>query len=140
MKIHILIYLMIIISGLISVSFAETGTGMPLKYISSCEIDLNDDNEPDIAMLVETIRGRELIVLMRTGNGYNAFVVARDKANMFLSCHFGKYVKETGAGKGGEKRKVYETPGTYIKLTQPEGSSVVYFWTGKGFKEVWTSD
>jgi hypothetical protein len=90
MKIHILIYLMIIISGLISVSFAETGTGMPLKYISSCEIDLNDDNEPDIAMLVETIRGRELIVLMRTGNGYNTFVVARDKANMFLSCHFGK--------------------------------------------------
>jgi hypothetical protein len=73
-----------------SSAFAETGTGMPLKYISSCEKDLNNDNEPDIAMLVETIRGRELIVLMRTGNGYNTFVVARDKANMFLSCHFGK--------------------------------------------------
>ncbi len=132
--------LIFIFIGFSSVTFSESGNGVPLKYISSCELDLNNDNEPDIAILVETIRGRELIVLMRTGNGYNTFVVARDKANMFLSCHFGKYVKETGAGKGGKSRKVYETPGTYIQLTQPESSSVVYFWTGKGFKEVWTSD
>jgi len=32
-----------------------TGNGEPLKYISSCEIDLNNDDQPDIALLVETL-------------------------------------------------------------------------------------
>ena len=113
---------------------------MPLKYIYSCEFDFNNDDEPDIALLVETIRGRELIILMKTVSGYNAFVVSRGKPNMYLSCHFGKSVIETSAGKGKGTGKVYKTPGTYIQLTQPEGSSVVYFWNGSGFKEVWTSD
>lgn len=121
-------------------SFSEKGTGMPLKYIYSCEFDFNNDDEPDIALLVETIRGRELIILMKTVSGYNAFVVSRGKPNMYLSCHFGKSVIETSAGKGKGTGKVYKTPGTYIQLTQPEGSSVVYFWNGSGFKEVWTSD
>ena len=54
-------------------AFAQTGTGAPLKYISSCEIDLNNDDEPDIALLVETIKGQELIILMvfLLGSEYN---------------------------------------------------------------------
>ncbi|MBI4379504.1 MAG: hypothetical protein HY578_10455 [Nitrospinae bacterium] len=130
----------IILIGFSSNSFPETGSGMPLKYISSCELDFNNDDNPDIAFLIETTKGRELIVLMRTKSGYNTFVVSNDKPNMFLSCHFGKTIKETSTGKGKGEGKIYEPPGTYIQLTQPEGSSVVYFWDGKGFKEVWTSD
>lgn len=139
-----IVYLWIIIFiGSSSISFSETGSGMPLKYISSCELDFNNDNEPDIAFLVETTRGRELIVLMKTTGGYNAFAVSQEKPGkpeMHLSCHFGKFIRETSAGKGKGEGKIYKTNGTYIQLAYPEGSSVAYFWTGKGFKEVWTAD
>jgi hypothetical protein len=135
-----LICLIVLLSGLNTPSFAETGTGAPLKYISSCEIDLNNDNTPDIAFLVETLRGQELIVLMRFAQGYTAFTISNSKPDMQLSCQFGDSVTETSAGKGKDSGKVYKTPGAYIKLTLPEGSSVVYFWNGKGLKEVWTSD
>jgi len=142
MKKYIIYACLVFLSGISSNAFSEPGNGMPLKYISSCEMDFNNDEKSDIALLVETSRGRELIVLMNTISEYNAFVVSRGKPNMYLSCHFGKAVKETAAGKGkGEgEGEVYKTMGTYIKLTQPEGSSVVYFWNGNGFKEVWTSD
>lgn len=130
----------IILSSFNSNSFSGTGSGLPLKYISSCELDLDSNDEPDIALLVETVRGRELIVLMKTTSGYNAFVVSRGKRDMDLSCHFGKSIRETTAGKGKKQGKIYETHGAYIQLTLPEGSSVVYFWDVNGFKEVWTSD
>ena len=135
-----LVCLFVLLSGLNSPSFAQTGTGAPLKYISSCEIDLNNDGASDIALLVEMLRGRELIVLMRTTQGYSAFEVSTDKPNMHLSCHFGVSIIETSAGKGKGTGKVHNTPGAHIKLTLPESSSVVYFWNAKGFKEVWTSD
>lgn len=130
----------IIFIGFSSNSFSETGSGMPLKYISSCEIDFNNDNESDIVLLIETIRGRELIALMKTASGYNAYVITKGKPNMHLSCHFGKFIKETSAGKGKGEEKIYETNGTYIQLAHPEGPSVAYFWDGSKFKEVWTSD
>jgi len=126
--------------GLVPNSLCEVGNGAPLKYIASCELDLNNDGDPDIAFLVETLKGRELIVLLRTKNGYKAFLLSRGKPNMYLSCHFGKYVEETLAGKGEKKGKVYKTNGTYLKLTQPEGSSVAFFWNNNTFQEVWTSD
>jgi hypothetical protein len=117
------------------------GNGQPLKYISSCEIDLNGDNESDVALLVETVRGRELIVLLKTATGYNVSVLANDKPNMYLSCHFGKTITETVAGPGHKTSgKVYETPGAYIELFEPEGARVAFFWNGTGFQEVWTAD
>jgi hypothetical protein len=122
-----------------------TGSGNPFKYISSCELDFNNDDEPDIALLVETLRGRELIGLIKTGKGYNAYVLSSvlsssAASGMYLSCHFGESIKETIAGKGKKDVRIYKTPGTYIKMAHPEGSSVVYFWNGDRFKEVWTSD
>ena len=124
-----------------SSSYAFNGTGsVPIKYISSCELDLNSDDKTDIVFLIESTKDRELIILMRTSTGYNAFIVSKGKPDMQLSCHFGKSIKETLAGKGKRESKVYETPGAYVQLAQPEGSSVIYFWTGDGFKEVWTAD
>ena len=46
----------------------------------------------------------------KTVSGYNAFVVSRGKPNMYLSCHFGKSVIETSAGKGKGTGKVYKSP------------------------------
>jgi hypothetical protein len=121
-----------------SSAISETGSGMPLKYISSCELDLNGDALADIALLLETLRGRELVVLMRTKDGYNAFLLSARAENMYLSCHFGKAVQETRAAPG--HGRMFQTPGTYIELSQPEGASVAYFWDKDGFKEVGTRD
>ena len=85
-----------------------------IKYISSCELDLDNDNNTDLVLLIDTIRGRELIALIKIENGYKAYLIS--------------------------KGKVYEINGAYIKLSVPESSSVVYFWTDSGFKEVWISD
>lgn len=134
------LFFIFFVIGLVTNSLSEVGSGEPLKYIESCELDLNNDGDPDIAFLVETLKGRELIVLLGTKDGYKAFLLSRGKPNMYLSCHFGKYVEETAAGKGKEKGKIYKTNGTYLKLTQPEGSSVAYFWNKDKFQEVWTSD
>jgi hypothetical protein len=119
---------------------AQEGDGQPLKFISSCEIDLNNDEKSDIALLVETIRGRELIVLMQTITGYDTYLVSKGKPEMYLSCRFGKFIQETSAGKGEKKGNIFTTPGTYLELVAPEVSSVAYFWNGKGFTEVSTSD
>lgn len=130
----------LIVSSYTTDAISLTGSGSPLKYISSCELDFNSDEQPDIALLVETLRGRELIVLVKSSEGYNAHVLSKEASNMQLSCHFGKFIKETIAGKGKKEGKTHKPPGTYIKLAHPEGSSVAYFWNANGFTEAWTSD
>jgi len=107
-------------------------------YISSCEIDLNGDSQSDVVFLVDTSRGRELIVLLRSAGGYAAQVLTAGKGHSILTCNYGRTVTETKSGQG--KGQVFKTPGTYIELTQPESSSIAFFWTKEGFKEVWTSD
>ncbi len=130
-----------IVAMMLLVSSLGAGEGgTPLKYISSCEIDLNGDDELDIALLVETVRGHELIVLLHSEDGYTSYLLSEDKPGMFLSCHFGDTVTETKAGNGPEAGKVFDTPGAYLELAQPEGASVAYFWNGADFSEVWTSD
>lgn len=122
-----------------SVSIAEAQVEIPLsKNVASCELDLNNDGNLDIAISIETSRGKEVIALLKNGNGYNAFVLRSGKSNMYLSCLHGENIYETSAGKG--TRKTYKTLGSYIQLTQPEGASVAYFWNGSGFNEVWTAD
>ncbi len=140
MKQKMLVLLLIIAAFccMVKSDIAATGTGNSIKYISSCEIDLNNDGVPDVALLLETATGRQLIALLKTAKGYDGYVVATDKPNMYLSCHYGKTV--TASKAIGEKDITYKTPGTYLKLTLPEGSSAVYFWNGNGFTEVWTSD
>ncbi len=138
----VVLYVLFSICLFSGVSSAESdiGIGMPMKYISSCEIDLDNNNASDIALLVETVRDRELIVLMKGDKRYEAFLLTTGKKGMLLSCHFGKYVKETSAGRGKKEGKIFETLGTYVKLKQPEGATVVYFWHKNSFKEVWTAD
>lgn len=110
----------------------------PLGYISSCEIDLNNDGSTDIVLFVESISGRDLIALLKTKSGYDKYIVAKNIDNMFLRCRFGKTV--TCSKAICENNIIYTTPGAFIELKQSEGASVVYFWNGHGFTEVWTSD
>ncbi len=63
-------------------------SNVPLKYISSCELDFNNDDVPDIAVLLETFRGHDLIVLMKTDKGYDAYGLSKKASSMHLSCRF----------------------------------------------------
>jgi hypothetical protein len=133
--------LSIVLILFVSNVYADIKGGMPVKYISSCEVDLNNDNNLDIAILIETLSKEwQLIVLMKSVDGYKSYLVSKNSPNMYLSCHFGKTINETAAGEGKKEQKIYQTPGTFLKLSQPEGASVAYFWNGDGFTEVWTSD
>jgi len=115
--------------------------GVPLKYISSCEIDLNGDKVADIAMLVETVRGREFIVLMKSAEGYDTYVLYCGEEALFFSCAFGEaFVGYSEEDTTGTKRETYRTPGAFLELYKPEVVSIAYFWNGSGFTEVWTSD
>ena len=129
----------IVIIGLSMEAHGQAGIGGPVKYLSSCEVDLNNDGQSDVVLLVETVRGRELIVLLKTRDAYVVYEFTHLGALMILSCKFGRTVTETEAGRKRDGR-VHKTPGTYIQLTQPEGASLVYYWNGKGFTGVWTSD
>ena len=124
--------------SIITAAGATMGAENSLKYISSCEVDINNDGMSDIALLVETSAGRQLIALLKTTNGHDGYIVSMDKPGMNLSCHLGKTLTRSRALN--EEKKTYITPGTYLELTLPEGSSVAYFWNGHGFTEVWTSD
>jgi hypothetical protein len=103
---------------------------------SYCIIDLNNDQKPDIVFFIHTDKGYELIALIQDNKRYKTFLINKFKDEMSLSCHYGKSIKESQVSKG----RIIKIPGSYIKLTQEESSSVIYFWNGHGFTEVWTSD
>jgi hypothetical protein len=84
--------------------------------IASCEVDLDNDGQSDIALLVETLRGREALVLLKTGIGYSTFQLPSVSPLMQLSCHLGGVLEETEAGKNPSDRKRHKTPGAYIRL------------------------
>ena len=117
----------------------DRGSGQPAKFLASCQADLTGDKRADLVLLVETVRGAELIALVSTDAGaYSTFVLSRDRAGGILSCAFGPEVRETSAGRG--SGRVVRTPGAFVLLTWPEASSVAYIWSKDRFLEVWTSD
>ena len=120
------------------VSFGYGQGGIPLKYIGGCEIDIDNNKTIDLVLLLESSNGWELLVLRRLDSGYKVHQVTTGKTNMNLQCKFGTRVNETRAGKSAGR--VHTTNGTYLLLSQPESSSVAYFWKNNGFIEVWTSD
>lgn len=137
--------LFIISSTLITLPFAQVAVAAGEKDarpqdVSSCQLDLNNDQQEDIALLVPTSAGWDLIVLLNTNEGYDTFVVSQRNPRMELSCHFGSTLRETSAGPGRRRGRTYHTNGTYLLLAQPEGAKVAYFWKGSSFQEVWTAD
>ena len=90
-------------------------------------------------MLIESVKGRELIVLLRTKDGYETHVVSPNvPESMYLKCGFGTTLE----GHVGEQdsTKVVTIPGAYLEIYEPEGSSVGYYWDGRGFRNIWLAD
>ena len=110
-----------------------------MAYISSCEMDLDGDDESDIVILAETKRGVELIALLKNDDGYNGYVVATDVRDMLLTCKYGDEVVQTKVVSK-DQTITKKTTGAYIELMQPECCSVAYVWNGHKFLEIYTSD
>ncbi len=135
---------LLILSMLVSFSVYSqnwTGDALPMKYISSCEFDLNNDKKADMVILLESIQGKELIALIQTNNNYQSHLLWRGlpKSTMHLKCEQQKFtVKETSAAGG--LGRVFETNGSVITLFKPESSSFSYFIKNGKFIEVVTAD
>lgn len=137
--ISILAFLIISLTGFQKV-YAYSGNGSPLKFISSCEIDLNADFKGDIVFLAETLYGYEVIALIRNNDFFKAYILEKNAKNMLLSCHFGKEIAGTNTGKGVQSKKKYKINGAYVKLEYLEGAATVFFWDKDKFKKVWVAD
>lgn len=117
--------------------------GVPLGFIAGWIVDLNADSEEDKVLLLDDNGTREIIALLRDGTSYKPYVLMRSEEAglMSLSCVYGDTVYETVAGEGDTTSPtVHTTNGVYIQASQPEGASVVYYWDGTQFVEVWVSD
>jgi hypothetical protein len=121
-------------------AYADQLAGVPIGFVSGCEIDLNADGVSDSALLIHTSHGYELVVLMRVREQTKSYIVNSSQSKRFLTCEYGKQIRATSIGKGKDKGTIYQTNGTYLLLTQPESSSAAYFWLKDKFKEVWISD
>ena len=112
---------------------AEDNLARELAIESSCEIDLNGDNRPDIAFIAETSRGYELIVLLRKVRGYKTFLLYEGKPAMSLACHEGGTFETAGG-------TTYETGGAYLILEKFGKPSIAYYWSRRKFAEVWLAE
>lgn len=112
--------------------------GLPVRFLASCEIDLDADRRLDLVLSLQTVRGYETIALMAHEPGYTAHVLSVGQDKLGLECRFGRTVKETTVGGG--KGRIVETPGTYVVVNQPEGASAAYVWSKGSFLQVWLSD
>lgn len=106
--------------------------------------DFNGDGKTDWAGLVRTRSGViSLVAVYSTPHGYRHAVLQKDVGragrNLGVSVHLHKAgrVTETPAVDK-PKSRVLRHPG--IELIYFEQSSVVLYWNGKTFAELWTSD
>ena len=123
----------------VATAYGQSADGQPVKFHASCQVDLTGDKRADLVLLVETVRGPELIALVSTAAaGYSTFVLSRKPVGGILSCELGPEVRETKAGRG--SGRVVRTPGAFVHVTWPESAAVAYVWNMDRFLEVWTSD
>jgi len=132
-KYLVIIYFFIFIVKLLSNPIES----LPIKFISGCEIDLDKNGEADLALLIESSDGCKLIVLMKFNGIYKSYALFDNCNMMNLSCKYGFELRETSTGNS--KGKIYNTNGTYIVLSQPEGSKMAFFWSKNKFKQIWIS-
>lgn len=119
---------------------ADPRAGSPIGFVGGCEIDLNADGNTDYALLVNSGRSYELIVILRSREGSKSFIVNRSDSLRHLTCRSGRRITQTAAYPGKKPGRTYSTNGAYLTLLQPESSEVAYYWSNGDFKEVWISD
>jgi hypothetical protein len=126
------------VSFVLSSAAPAQGIGLPVKFLSSCEIDLNGDRQPDLVLELEASSGQQIVALLKNDSGYEAHVITTEMSTMLMSCRLGDSIQPTTAGSGTGQRSA--VPGAYVYFNSPEGASVAYYWAGASFAEVWVSD
>jgi hypothetical protein len=116
------------------------GFASPLKYISGYELDLDNDGTLDIATLIETNKGIELIVILQKKSKNITYRLYEGNYSPILSYKFKNTVLETAAGPGKRKPIKHKIHGVYLALSFPESSSIAFFWDKDHFQEISISD
>lgn len=104
----------------------------------ACRVDLDRDARDDLAVFLPTNSEHQLVALISKQSGYQAHVIFQGESSLVLACRVGASIVETTAARREGKR--YETGGTYLLLSQPEGGSIGFYWTGSKFQEVQLAD
>lgn len=112
--------------------------GQNLEVLQKCELDLTNDSKPDLATVVKTQLGQQLIVFVAGKDSYEPIPVTSKVDGMTLSCVRGDSLSETRTGNTMSRN--VKTNGAYILLAQPEGAAVAYYWNNRKFSEIWTRD
>jgi hypothetical protein len=132
--------IILFITVIFIIATLASNDSIPIKYVDGCEIDLDKNGESDLALIVESSHGQELIALMRSKGNYKAFLLYEKCNRMNLSCKYGTFLIETSAGKGEKKRKKVKTNGVYLLLSQPESAKIAFYWDENKFKKLWIAD
>lgn len=116
----------------------------PLRVVDSCELDFNGDKNSDIALYVETSKGYEFILLLRSPDGFIAhrrLIVESGGFNLYyMVCHLESYVVQTPLADPDRKAKRISTPGAYVEFVRSEAASFAFVVKGGELAEVATSE
>lgn len=119
---------------------ASSSNFVGLAVFDHCSADLNGDGFADLVLQVGTPDGFETIALLRMPGRYEAHFLARRSSRLELTCRLGEVVHAfPGTVPEGDAR-TRKTPGAFVLLSQPEGSSAAYIWNGTSFDEFWVAD
>ena len=118
----------------------QIGSGKPIAFVAGCDVDLDKDGDYDSVLYINSERGYELIAIMCLKEGTKSYVLNKSNSLRHLKCQYGFRIKETDAGNGKKRGKVYEIDREFVTLLKPESSEVAYFWQDGEFREIWLSD
>lgn len=123
--------ILLVIIALSSVT-AQNFYGTPVKFISGFFSDLDKDNKDELTFVVEKDSIKQLIILSLSQK--KILFEYEFKPDMILSSHYKIFFFTNSEGK---KNKI---EGPFLKLTQPEGSSIVIYFRDGKYKYDWLHD
>ena len=112
----------------------------PVKFYKGCEVDFDNNGFTDVAMLVQTTKGVELMVIMKNKSGGRAFLLHEGSGLPRLSCRYKESVNAIVQIVGENKKAPHTINAHVIVMIRPEAATWLYYWEGNGFSELWLSD
>lgn len=120
-----------------------THGGSPIESDSinytGCRMDFNNDGNIDDAIMIAEKNQCKLVALVYSKNGYTAYLLDSACSRMQVSCLKSYNIRGIPDG-GRELKDTRIKTGAVIRLSQPEGASLGFYWEKGGFKQIWLSD
>ena len=111
-------------------------TALQLSSSPTCEIDLNQDSQTDLALLVESQKAKQLFALIKTAQGYQSHLLKTTSMGATMACNLGKSVQQSSTGH--TKDPLIKVPRAFIQLSEPKTPSIFFYWNRGKFEEVRT--